>query len=259
MLRSIPGLLVALLLLLPLPGFADGTKAPAKAEKDAIRAALNRDFPQIGDDILEINPTPIPDLYEIWARKGLLYYFPKQGYIFVGQLYDKEGTNLTQKTLDRLVKKKLAALPLDKALKIGSGKNTVIEFTDPDCPYCRRGAAYFANRHDVTRYIFLYPLPMHKNAMEKARFILSSTDPAKTYEEVMAGQYDKTKLPEFKDNGKAAEQKAIGEKFGIRSTPVYFVNGQQVNGANTEALDKLLGGTPAAQPAAKPAEHGSGH
>ena len=29
-------------------------------------------------------------------------------------------------------------LNLDKALKIGTGKTTIIEFTDPDCPYCRQ-------------------------------------------------------------------------------------------------------------------------
>ena len=264
MLRSCSGLFAILLLFTALPAFAAEAKTPQPSKEDPVRAALIKDFPQIGNEVLEINPTPIAGLYEIWARKGLLYFFPDQGYIFVGELYDKKGTSLTKQTLDRLVKKKLAALPLDKAIKVGSGKNVVIEFTDPDCPYCRRGAAYFAKRTDVTRYIFLYPLPMHAHAAEKARFILSSADPAKTYEEVMAGQYDKTKLPEFKDNGKAAEQKAIGDGFGIRSTPVYFVNGRQVNGANTKALDKLLGsapeaaGAPAQQPAAKPAGHGSG-
>jgi thiol:disulfide interchange protein DsbC len=34
-------------------------------------------------------------------------------------------------------------LDLDKALRIGTGKTTVIEFTDPDCPYCRKAYQYF--------------------------------------------------------------------------------------------------------------------
>jgi len=49
-----------------------------------------------------------------------------------------------------------ADLDLSKALVIGNGPKTVIEFTDPDCPFCRKAASYFANRTDVTKYVFLY-------------------------------------------------------------------------------------------------------
>lgn len=243
---SLCALLLCLGLALPAVGAEPAASVPLK--DGAIGAALARDYPQIGTDVIAINPTPVPDLYEVHARKGLLYYFPKQGYIFVGELYDKTGKSLTRETQERLMQEKLASLPLDKALKIGSGPNTVIEFTDPDCPYCRRGAAYFANRTDVTRYIYFFPLAMHKNAAEKARFVLSAADPAKAYEEVMAGKYDQGPLPPFKDNGLGDEQKAIGEKFGIASTPTFFVNGQTVRGANAELLDKLLGPGPSPAP-----------
>ena len=110
----------------------------------------------------------------------------------------------------------------------------------------------------MTRYIFLFPLSNHPHAAEKARFILSSADPAKTYEEVMAGKYDQGPLPPFKDNGRAAEQKAIGDKLGIGSTPMYFVNGQVVSGANIGLLNTLLSVPSTPGLPVKPAGHGYG-
>lgn len=251
MLRPIVTLLAAVLLFLPslrvlaadTPNLKDGP----------IGKSLMKDFPQLASEILDIEPTDVPGLYEVSARKGILYYFPDQGYIFVGQIYDRTGTSLTREALNRRLEKKLANLPLDKAIKIGSGKNVVVEFTDPECPYCRRGAAYFAKHSDVTRYVFLYPLPIHPQAMQKTRFILSSKDPARTYEEVMAGKYDQGPLPPFKDNGRAEEMKKIGEQIGVTSTPIYVVNGQVVAGLKTEVLDKLLGPGTATKPVEKSA------
>lgn len=52
-----------------------------------------------------------------------------------GALVDKEGLNLTQ---IRLVEE----LPLDKAIKIGTGPIKVVEVTDPDCPYCRKASQF---------------------------------------------------------------------------------------------------------------------
>jgi thiol:disulfide interchange protein DsbC len=144
----------------------------------------------------------------------------------------------------------LGALPvsagqmdLSKALKIGSGKTVVIEFTDPDCPFCRRGAAFFNTRTDVTRYIFLNPLPMHPQAKEKAQFILSATDRAKAYEEVMAGRLDNTKLAEPTAEGikLLEEQIAIAQEARVESTPIFIVCGRIIPGFDQRRLEAALG------------------
>jgi thiol:disulfide interchange protein DsbC len=50
-------------------------------------------------------------------------------------------------------------IPLEKGIKIGDGKSVVIEFTDPDCTFCRKAADWLEkNREGVTRYVFLYPI-----------------------------------------------------------------------------------------------------
>jgi thiol:disulfide interchange protein DsbC len=136
-----------------------------------------------------------------------------------------------------------AALDLDKAVKVGSGTKIVIEFTDPDCPYCRRGSAYFQNRSDLTRYIILNPLPMHPNAREKAEYILSARDKAKAYEEVMSGKLDGKKLEGIsKEGAKLLEEHqamARGEKAG--STPIYLIYGRVIQGFNQQLIEELLG------------------
>jgi thiol:disulfide interchange protein DsbC len=134
-------------------------------------------------------------------------------------------------------------MDLNKALKIGSGKTVVIEFTDPDCPYCRQGAAFFRNRTDVTRYVFFNPLPMHPQAKEKAQFILSSPDRAKAYEEVMSGRLDSSNLTGTTAEGikRFEEQMAIVQEARVESTPIFIICGRIIQGFDQRKLEAALG------------------
>ena len=136
-----------------------------------------------------------------------------------------------------------ARMDLNKALKIGSGKTVVIEFTDPDCPYCRKGAAFFRDRRDVTRYIFFNPLPMHPQAREKAQFILSSPDRAKAYEEVMSGGLDNRKLTGITAAGiqLLKEQMAIAREAKAESTPTFIICGRIIQGFDQLKIEEILG------------------
>ncbi|KJU84984.1 protein-disulfide isomerase [Candidatus Magnetobacterium bavaricum] len=134
---------------------------------------------------------------------------------------------------------------IEKAVRVGMGKNIVIEFTDPECPYCRKLSDYMGKRKDVTRYVFLYPLTqIHPQALEKCKFILCSKNQAKALEDVMSGKYDKEKLPPCK--GAQVEQlleehKKMADSVGVTSTPTLIVNGQLVQGANFELIEKIIG------------------
>ena len=123
-------------------------------------------------------------------------------------------------------------LNLDKALKIGTGKTTIIEFTDPDCPYCRKAYQYFLTRPDVTLYIFFNPLSSHQNARQKAQYILSSDDRERAYAEVMSALFDTTPPEGVNDKGKRLleEQMAIAQKMGIMEVPVFMIYGRIIKG-----------------------------
>lgn len=133
-------------------------------------------------------------------------------------------------------------LDLAKAVKIGSGKTTVIEFTDPDCPYCRKAAKYFQERKDVTLYIFFNPLAVHPRSKEKIRYILSSPDPAKAYEEVMNGLWDVKKPAGITPEGikRQEEQQEIARKNRIDATPTFMIFGRIIEGFDQRRLEELM-------------------
>lgn len=207
---------------------------------DRVATALKMSYPQI--PLKQLNPTPIEGIFEVITQKDeILYFASRTGHLFVGEIWNNAGQNLTRESHSRLMTKKLALFPLDKALKIGDGPNTVIEVADPDCPFCREGSAFFSTRDDVTRYVFLYPLErIHPQADAKSRYILSAEDPETAYEEVFSGEYDQKPLPEFKDNGLLDTHKQIVRKVGINSTPRYWINGEYISGTNLKKFEEQL-------------------
>jgi len=158
-----------------------------------VRQALTKTFP--GIKVGEIRSSDIPGLYEIEAGSNIIYFYPEKGLLVFGEIWTKDGRNVTAEKRTQLAAAKLKDLPLDKAVKIGNGRNKVIEFTDPDCPYCRKAAAFFKGRDDVTLYVFFFPLPIHKDAEAHARYVLCAADKAHALEEVMSGQLDGKEAP----------------------------------------------------------------
>ena len=133
-------------------------------------------------------------------------------------------------------------LDLDKAIKIGSGKTMVIEFTDPDCPFCRKAEAYFQAKSQVTRYIFLLPLASHPASKGKVQYILSAKDKAKAYREVASGDFDKSKLAQIAPAGVSLqkEHEEIARANKINSTPTFMIYGRIVEGFDLKTLERLV-------------------
>ncbi len=218
---------------------AGTSQVMAGACGEEAKSALHKAYPNFA--FTELNPSPIAGLCEVVSEKNTLYFAPASGHLVFGEIWSKEGKNITAERQGERVAQVLAALPLDKAVKIGGGPDTVIEITDPDCPYCRKGSEYFASKQGITRYVFFLPLDhLHPTAARKAEFILASADQAKAYEQVMRGDYDKTPLPEFTPNGLLGEHRQIAAGLRVSSTPRYFVNGKGVAGFNAEQIDSLL-------------------
>lgn len=141
------------------------------------------------------------------------------------------------------IKADAAALDIGKSITIGSGPKTVFEFTDPDCPYCRKASKYFEGRSDVTRHVYFYPLPMHPRAKEKIRFILSMPDKAKAYSDVMSGKMDSSPLLASTPDGikLQEEQLEISKKYKVDSTPTFIINGRIIEGFDLKKIEAALG------------------
>lgn len=139
-----------------------------------------------------------------------------------------------------------SGIDTSKAITIGNGAKTVFEFTDPDCPFCRKASKYFEGRPDVTRYVIFYPLPRHTRAKEKARFILSMPDKAKAYHDVMSGRMDSA--PQLASTAEGAklqeEQLTIAKKYKVTSTPTFMINGRIIEGFDLKKIEEALGPKP---------------
>ena len=207
--------------------------------------SFRKTFPNIPME--GIAPTDIPGLYEVVSGGRIIYYAPGPEQLIVGEILTKDRKSLTQARNNELMAKNFKDLPLEKAVKIGSGPHTVIEITDPDCPFCRKASSYFAAKKDVTRYVFFYPIAqLHPKAEPKVLYVLCAKDQAKAYEEAMTGKLDEMKFTPC-DDAAAAEllktHKATGEKAGGGSigTPLFMIDGQVVKGANIPQIEKILG------------------
>jgi thiol:disulfide interchange protein DsbC len=219
----------------------------ANAESD-VEKTLKSSFPDIAFD--SVNQSPIKGIYEVTEGKRILYFAPEEGIIIAGNMFDKTKKNLTANRLEQIAAKfnediarKAKNLPLNKAVKTGKGKHIVIEFTDPDCPFCRNAAKFFESRTDVTKYTFFTPLPMHPDATNKVRYILCQKDKAKAFDEVMKGKIDGQKYQTCK-NAEVDElikiHESEGAKLSVSSTPFFVIDGKVVTGADIPKIETLL-------------------
>ena len=219
----------------------------ANAESD-VEKTLKSSFPDIAFD--SVNQSPIKGIYEVTEGKRILYFAPEEGIIIAGNMFDKTKKNLTANRLEEIAAKfnkeialKAKNLPLNKAVKTGKGKHIVIEFTDPDCPFCRNAAKFFESRTDVTKYTFFTPLPMHPDALNKVRYILCQKDRGKAFDEVMKGKIDGQQYQTC-TNAEVDElikiHQSEGAKLGVSSTPFFIIDGKVVAGADIPKIETLL-------------------
>lgn len=215
----------------------------AQDDSKEAKDVLKQSFPNLQID--SFKEGPIKGIFEV-SMGGQIIYFSPEGYLFFGEIFSKDGKNITADRRSKIASAKLKDIFLDKAIKIGSGKNTVVEISDPDCPYCRKASEIFTGRKDVTRYVFLYPLTqIHPDSEKKCKYILASKDAAVAYEEVFTGKADGKELKLKADSEKAATDKLNAHKeaagkLGVRGTPAFFINGTFVAGANKQLIDQLL-------------------
>ncbi|MDD2736689.1 MAG: DsbC family protein [Desulfuromonadaceae bacterium] len=207
-----------------------------KTEKDN----LMKSFPNLTLD--GFRESPLKGLYEITAGEQVFYFSP-EGYLFFGEIWTKDGKNLTAEMREKVAADRIKDLPLDKALKIGTGPKKVIEFTDPDCPYCRKVDSFLAKRTDVTRYVYFVPLrKIHPDAEKKARYILSHADRQKAFHEVFGGRFDGKPIPvaDGVQQSQLEEMEKIASGIGVRGTPALWIEGAHVNGADLQRISGLL-------------------
>lgn len=221
-------------------------KADAKALSQAADAAqrqLRQTFTNLQFD--EFGPSPVKGvIYQAVAGGRMIYYAPASEHILFATVFDRSGVNLTALAQQASAAKRLQLIDPDQALAIGpSDAPTVIEFTDPDCPYCRAldkfWAAKAAEGKPVRRLIY-FVSGIHPDAAAKAQHILCSSDKEAAFRAIYAGATPKTLSTCAAGAAKVKADAETVRKLGIGGTPTLIVDGKLVSGFQQAELEAFL-------------------
>ncbi len=238
--RLCAGVLVGVALLqFPVAGFSAASKPDVAA---TIRQNIESRFP--GAHIVDIQPSAIPGLYELFMGDQIVYTDAAGDYLIIGQMVDTQTKqNLTEARLNDHGKIDFGILPLDRAIKIvkGNGSRKFAVFSDPDCPFCQQLEKTLLSVNDITMYVFLFPIAsLHPQAPAKAHAIWCAADRAQAWTQWM---HEKKLPPAGTCSGDPIDAlQKLGDTLHINSTPtLFFVNGRRVAGAIPAAeLEKDL-------------------
>lgn len=237
-------LILAALLCASSPVFAQDnsaealTTAAAEAQRQLRETFTNLTFEDFG-------PAPVSGpIYQAVAGGRVIYFAPKSQHLLFAAIYDKNGINLTALAQDASARKRLAAINLADALVVGAPTAPkVIEFTDPDCPYCQALERFWlakeAEGKPVQRLIY-FVSGIHPEAAAKAEHILCSPDPKSEFKSIYAGARPSSFHKCRTGAEKVARDAETVRKMGVSGTPSLFVDGKLISGFQQGELEAFL-------------------
>jgi thiol:disulfide interchange protein DsbC len=212
--------------------------AAEQAERELRQTFTNLQFEEFG-------PAPVRGpIYQAIAGGRVLYFAPESNHLLFAAIYDKNGVNVTAMAQDASARKRLGAIDERDALVIGpAGAPKVIEFTDPDCPYCQaldRFWAAKATEGKPVRRLIYFVSGIHPDAAAKAEHILCSPDKEAAFRAIYAGASPPTRAKCSAGAEQVARHAAMVRKMGISGTPTLFADGKLVSGFQQAELEAFL-------------------
>jgi thiol:disulfide interchange protein DsbC len=223
----------------PAPEQADPLPAAAEQAQRQLRQTFtNLQFEDFG-------PSPVKGpVYQAIAGGRVLYFAPESGHLLFAAVYDRNGVNVTALAQDASARKRLGAIDPKQALVIGpAGARQVIEFTDPDCPYCQALERFWiakATEGKPVQRLVYFVSGIHPEAAAKAQHILCSPDKEAAFTALYAGKRPATLLRCAAGAAKVAADASTVKAMGITGTPTLFVDGKLVSGFQQAELETFL-------------------
>lgn len=193
----------------------------------------------------EFGPSPVRGpIYQAIAGGKIIYFAPESEHLLFAAIYDKNGINLTALAQDASFRKRVGAINPATALAIGPpGAPQVIEFSDPDCPYCRALDKYWnakeAEGKPVRRLVY-FVTGIHPQAAAKAQHILCSPDQAAAFKSIYNGAAPQTLRTCTSGQEKVEADTALVGKIGVSGTPTIIVDGKIISGFQQGELEAWL-------------------
>jgi len=206
---------------------------PALADEALIRQVVESKLG--GVKVEGVQPTPMPGLYEVRFRTSegvqIVYTNADATHLLIGSLIDtKSERNLTEERMRRFSAINMEALPYDLAVKVqrGSGKRSLVVFSDPYCPACKQFEMVLASIDDITIHYFMYPV-IRPELADHSRAVWCAPDRSKAW--IDLALHGKALSGGAKCDAPIDKLLDLGSKLGVRSTPtMFFASGERVRG-----------------------------
>lgn len=213
---------------------------------------------KIGGTVTSVKQSPAKGLFELLVeregQKGVILMDYGKKHLIQGMVVDIETLQPASAHQQNIPQPKqqtsvdVTTIPVKNAVIMGNpnGSKKIYVFTDPDCPYCRKGHVELKKlakiAPDVAIYVMLYPLAMHPAAYDKSRTVFETMS-----HDLLDKAFEGKDVPKPK---KESSKKAIDEivKFananGISGTPTMVMpDGKiEVGMRDAETLKKMLEG-----------------
>ncbi len=193
-------------------------------------------------------------LYEVVDDMDVVYVDAAVRYLIVGRAFALGGPmaeDLTTSRQEAFSRVDVESLPFAMAIKTvrGDGSRILVEFEDPNCPYCRRFEREIVGLNNVTIYTFLYPV-LSRNRTDpddsypQARSVWCSANRSHVWEEVMLKGVRLPPAP-ASCNAPLDQNLALGRELKITGTPtLIFADGRRVPGViSLASVEHLLNAT----------------
>ncbi|HEX7783962.1 MAG TPA: DsbC family protein [Sphingobium sp.] len=224
---------------------AQSTQSSAALRETAAEAQVKLQQTFTNLQFEDFAPAPVKGpIYQAVAGGKIVYYAPRSEHLLFATVYDRNGVNLTALAQEQGATRRLKAIDPAKALAIGPvDAPTVIEFTDPDCPYCqaldRFWSAKAAEGKPVRRLIF-FVSGIHPTAAAKAEHILCSPDREEAFNAAYSGQTPPVLRQCAAGHDKVAEDAELVAKVGVSGTPTLIADGKLISGFQQAELEGFL-------------------
>jgi thiol:disulfide interchange protein DsbC len=200
-----------------------------------LQARLQEKFP--GFRIRDVQPAPVPGLYEFVAEGDVMYISADGRYLLDAQIFDIDSRlNITENK--RAIERKQALARLDEKQMIvfapASYKYTITVFTDVDCGYCQKlhNEMSEINKLGVrVRYLAFPRQGPGSDAWHKMEAVWCAKDRKTAITRAKQGQTVALDKSCNTNSSPVRSQFELGERLGVKGTPAVFTDsGKQIGG-----------------------------
>jgi thiol:disulfide interchange protein DsbC len=212
---------------------ATAAQADAAAAKGNIQNALKA---MVGStDKLQINPSPIPGLYEVVLDTYVFYVTADGRYILRdADILDlkEDGKNLTELRRNKIRLAELNQLKKESMIVFApkETKHVLTVFTDVDCFYCAKLHQEVSKLNELgieVRYLAFPRSGVNSPTYKKMVSVWCAKDPRQALTDAKSGK----EVPEAKCDNPVQADYEFGKRLGISGTPALILpNGELLPG-----------------------------